>query len=165
MELMNYYYNEFDKLLKKYKPLAERYNYYRFLLAVQQHYSAPYWNDSDAAHNCYYIYDDLGYNKSTVVVNDFTNGNMSDPFHHKEGCTGGPGGAHYVVNLGNEHVRYYKTGYINTNHSKGWSNNGQTLGKNRIDWQYKCASSRRLEVIFEYKGVKMPPDKYPFVGL
>ena len=161
------YQGKFDKLYKKYKALAERYNFYCYFMRIQKSYagSSPSWDDSDADQDTYYEKGFSEYTRSSLVLADMKAGGSR--YHsHKEPCTSGPGYADFRDNdLGNSRVYWFETGYHDTNHCKGSDQNGKTIGKNSYHWYYKGASSRRLEVSLELKFVDMPADKYPFAGL
>mgnify|MGYP002623633995 CR=1 FL=1 len=159
---VNNYYNTFDDLYNKYKALAERYAFYRYFVDIQNERQGSGWNEPCGTGGC--IGGFKTYDKSSLVQGDFNPDKYY--WHHEEPCTSGPGGVRFQKTFSNyERVNYFETGYVNTNYSKAWDNQGGTVGKKSVDWQYKCASSRRLEVNLDVYTVRMPPDKYPFAGL
>ena len=161
------YHDKFDKLYKKYKALAERYNFYCYLMRVQKSYagSSPSWDTSKDNEDIYQVRGFSEYPRSSLVLADMKAGGSR--YHsHKEPCTSGPGYADFRDdNLGNRRVYWFKTGYHDTNKCTGRDYNGKTIGRNYYHWYYKGASSRRLEVSLSLKFVDMPADKYPFAGL
>ena len=163
IDTVNEYYAVFDDLYNKYKALSERYAFYRYFVDYQtNHAEGDGWNEPKGSGGCSGGF--KTYDKSALVQKDFS----SDYYYwkHKESCSSGPGGARFEQTFGNnERVHYFETHYINTNYSKAWDNQKGTIGKPRVDWQYKCASSRRLEVDLYVYTISMPPDIYPFAGL
>ncbi len=156
------YYNTFDDLYNKYKALAERYAFYRYFVDIQNAGQGSGWNEPCGTGGC--IGGFKTYDKSSLVQGDFNPDKYH--WHHEEPCTSGPGGARFQQTFSNyERVNYFDTGYVNTNYSKAWDNQRGTVGKKSVDWEYKCARSRRLEVNLDVYTVRMPPDKYPFAGL
>ena len=160
------YQGKFDKLYKKYKALAERYNFYCYFMRIQKSHdgSSPSWNDSDSDQDTYYERGFSEYTRSSLVLADMKAGGSRN-HSHKEPSTSGPGYADFSGSYTDSYVYWFKTGYHDTNHCTGSDRNGKTIGKNSYHWYYKGASSRRLEVSLELKFVDMPDDKYPFVGL
>ena len=161
------YFDKFDALYKKYKALAERYNFYCYLRQHQvKRGTAPGWETSDEKKDeCgqagFFAYE---YTRSGVVRDDMRAGG-GDYHTHKEPWNSGPRGADFSNSFTNKRVYWFETGCIKTNYSKGWDVQGTTIGKKSYHWCYKGAASRRLEVYLNISFVSMPHDKYPFVGL
>ncbi|MBQ7154747.1 MAG: hypothetical protein IJR85_04210 [Synergistaceae bacterium] len=160
-----HYYNEFNALYKWYKEYAERYSFYRFFVAVQQITSPSGWSDSDADHNINLQFGFRGYDKSKAVQSDIDS--KTYWFHHSEPWNKGPGYAHFQGNFNFDGIRiiWLETGTTNTNHSTAQDRRTRTIGTNGIDWYYKGAWSRRLEVYLRYKIIRMSQSNYPFAGL
>ena len=162
------YHDKFDRLYEKYKALAERYNFYCYLMRIQKSSwrgSSPSWTDSDSDHDTYYERGFETYTRSKLVQEDMKAGGGRYR-RHEEPCTSGDGYADFRDdNLGDKRVYWFKTGHHDTNHCKGRDVQGKTIGKKSYHWHYDGAASRRLEVSLELKFVNMPADKYPFVGL
>ena len=159
---VNECYAVFDELYNNYKALAERYAFYRYFVDYQtNHAEGDGWDEPCGTGGCIGGFEK--YDKSAIVQQDFGGYYKRD---HEEPCTGGPGGVRFQISFNNyERAHYFDTKYIKTNYSKAWDNQKGTIGKRSADWQYKCASSRSLEVKLEIWTVNMPPDKYPFAGL
>ncbi|MBQ7154745.1 MAG: hypothetical protein IJR85_04200 [Synergistaceae bacterium] len=165
---VNDYYSRFDALYNQYKALAERYGLYMYLMTAQQKngYTAG-WTYSTEKENIVYDEGFQTYDKSNIVQEDF---GYTEHFHYEEDWDEGKGYARYQDSFGNKRIHYFSTGPIKTN--KSWSRDengsngrGPTIGCNSVNWYYKGAASRRLEVYMDLKLINMPPDKYPFVGL
>lgn len=166
---IHYYYDKFDSLYKWYKDYAERYGFYKYFVAVQQNTSTRGWSDSDEDYNEYRSYGFYNYDKSQLVQMDFEN--ITYRFYHEEPWNSGPGYADFNVTLdnvilgGNRRIAWFDTGTIKTNHSRAEDRRSRTIGTNGINWYYKCASSRRMEVYLNYRVINMPQIVYPFAGL
>lgn len=161
---VNEYYNKFNALYEKYKALAERYNFYRYFVLVQKNTSSPSWSDSDDDYDDYWTRGFETYDKSKIVQGDMKAGRYDDPRHIEE-YNEGDGKADLSNSFSDEYVHWYRTGYHNTNDSTGYDVNGQTIGKRSFHWHYTGGASRRLEVYFKYRTIKMPGNLYPFSGL
>lgn len=158
------YDDEFEKLFQKYKALAERYNFYRYLVYKQQKDTSPSWSTSDYNEDRTWERGIYSYDKSSIVRSDFINVDYN--FNHAESWTLGTRTASFSDNFeANRRISWFKTGHRKTNYSRGWDQNGTTLGKNSIHWEYRGSWGRRLEVFLTFRCINMPLDKYPFVGL
>ena len=162
--LVKEYYNKFDALHKKYKALAERYNFYRYFVLVQKKESSPSWSDSDDEKDTTWTRGFTTYDKSAIVKKDIEAGSRNN-YEHSEPWYKGPRGATFSGSWSNERVIWFETGFRNTNHCQGRDVNGKTIGKKSFNWKYIGAGSRRCEVFLHLKTVKMPASDYPFVGL
>lgn len=160
IDSVNSYYDNFDKLFQKYKSLCERYTFFRYFLNESNKDYGGGWDEPCGSGG--YKAGFWSYDKSKIVQEDFAAG--SGRFDHEEPCTSGPGGAHFYVSWSDQRVTGFETGYVNTNYSKAHDNQNRTLGKRKINWSYKCASSRRMEVYLKFQTVRMTDDLYPFAG-
>ena len=155
----------FEELFQEYKALAERYNFYRYLVYKQQKDKSPSWSTSDYYHNTTWQRGIRSYDKSSIVQGDFQNGE-DYRFLYAGYAMFGTHTPSFKENYEkNQRISWFETGYRATNYCQGQDQNGTTLGKNSLHWEYSGVWGRRLEVFLNVKCVDMPLDKYPFVGL
>jgi len=161
---VNKYYNSFNELYRKYKALAERYNFYRFFIWNMERSASPSWSTSDAKDDKEFYSGFTHYDRSQIVLDDMSKGDRYNDEYSEEWYEGDRY-ADFRGFLGDEYIYELRTAYHNTNYCTGRDENGQTIGKNSYHWHYTGGRSRRLEVYLILETVRMPPDLYPFVGL
>ena len=131
---------------------------------MQKKTSTNGWSDSDEDHNEYRSYGFFDYDKSKLVQLDLDT--TTSRFYHQEPWDSGPGYAHFQSsNSSNYRIVWLGTGTIKTNHSKAEDRKSRTIGTSSLDWYYKCASARRMEVYLNFRLINMPKYNYPFAGL
>ena len=163
-ERIKEYDDKFEELYQKYKALAERYNFYRYLVYKQKKEPSPSWSTSDYDQDKTWERGIHSYDKSRIVQDDFIEMNYNYFYD-------GPAivGTHRPVFKDNYNanwrIAWFTTGYRKTNYCQGKDYNGTTLGKNSFHWEYSGVWGRRLEVFLYVRFIDMPLDKYPFVGL
>ena len=162
------YHDKFDKLYKKYKALAERYNFYCYFMRQQKSIgNSPKWETSKDNED---VFIQVGffprdYTRSEIVREDMC-ALKGDYLRYQEPCTSGKRWARFNNSYTDRRVRYFETGCKNTNTSTGTDMQGSTIGKKSYDWHYtQKEASRRLEVFLNVEFVYMPDENYPFVGL